>query len=402
MSQYTYKPLGCDELLLNAWARSGSLSFQSEPENILVCLQSPDYNKWCRVLVTKQNELAATIFSSPVGLNIENNSVKAEAVGFVCVPPEHRGKRASVEIMREHLHEAHTDGAALSVLYSARARLYRGVGYETAGRRSVIQIPLRTLKARSMEGADRVNIREMSDDDHGKMKELYKDFASQINGYLDRGQWHWDYTLGGYAKKKYPGFIFEQSGTITGYMILTKGQSVGEKHGSEMGIHDIAFTDAPTARSMIRFLSGFSSTRSMATLGADTTHPLFDHIDELWYQVASTELWMIRILDIERAVSQRGYNPCLTGDVVVEISDPILKHNNTRWHISVADGKGTATQTDAPTQASMDISAFAAIFTGYSTATQTHNSGRLEASSDAINVLNGLFNAPTPVMADDF
>jgi predicted acetyltransferase len=164
----------------------------------------------------------------------------------------------------------------------------------------------------------------------------------------------------------------------------------------------LCFSDAPTARAMIKFLASFNSASSTAKLGVDIAHPFFDHADELWYQVDSSYLWMIRIIDIERAISQRGFSPCLAGDVVVEITDPLFKHNNTRWHISVANGKGTATQTDAPAKASMDIGSFAPIFTGYSTATQMHNSDRLQADSNAIKILDGLFNAPTPVMADVF
>jgi len=402
MSQLIYKPLGDEQNLIEAWARSGSISFGEDYDKILIYLDRLDRPKWCRVLLDDNTDLVGTLMRASLGMFVMGGRVRTESVGFVTIPPHHRGKRAGVEIMQHHLREAHEDGAAISVLYSARARLYRGVGYETAGRHSKMSIPLRTFKPRTTQGIDEVSSRELTEQDLPVIYMLHSQFARSINGYLDRDEWMWNYTRGVYAKRLRQGYIFEHMGKVTGYLFVHPGGPQGPKLGNETIVDDLCFSNAPTARAMIKFLASFNSASSTAKMGIDIAHPLFDHADELWYQVESSYLWMIRIIDIERAVSQRGYSPCLAGDVVVEITDSLLRHNNTRWHISVADGKGTATQTNAPAQASMDISAFAPIFTGYSTATQMHDSDRLDADSDAITILDGLFNAPTPVMADDF
>ena len=402
MTKYSYKPLGDDQTLRRAWARSGSLSFRMEPDRILEYLDRMDRHNWCRVLVDEHNELIATLMNAKVGMFLSGRRVTAESVGFVCIPPEHRGKRASVEIMHRHLHEAHSNGSALSVLFSARARLYRGVGYETAGRRNMVRIPLRTLKLRSQEGIDQVTVRPMCDEDYPDIRALYTGFARDQHGYLDREDWHWNYLLGSYQKNMRPGFVFEHNGTLSGYMVLTRGEHLGPKQGSETDIHDLAFADAPTARAMIRFLSGFASTWSHANFGADTAHPIFDHADELWHQVISTDLWMVRIVDVASAISQRGFHPCVSGELVLGITDPILDHNTGNWKIRIDSGKASILKTDEPAKASMDITSLAPIYTGFMTATQMHLNGRVDADQHALSMLDGLFASATPAMVDDF
>lgn len=402
MSEFRYRPLGDDEALREAWARSGSLAFRNDPDQILEYLNRVDRDRWCRALTDEHDTLAATLMRTRIGMYICGGRVSAESVGFVSVPPEWRGRRVSVALMREHLLEAHREGSALSVLYSARARLYRGVGYETAGRRNMIEVPIRSVGPRSLDGADDVRVREMCASDLDALKSLYSSCVRGFNGALDRDEWFWAYTLGAYGKRMRPAFVFERDGQMTGYVVLVTGDHIGRKRGSELHIYDLQFRDAPTARAIVRFLTGFTSTRGTMLMPGDTSHPLFDHLDELWHQVIGTDLWMLRIVDVERAVSERGYSSCLSGGVVVEIEDDLLGHNQGVWSIEVGSGKGAASRTNEPARVRLSIGAFASIFSGFVSASQMHLNGRLEGDPEAVGVLDGLFAATTPWMIDDF
>ena len=403
MSTNRYIPLGDDVCLRSAWARSGSLAFSNDPDTIKEYLNRLDREKWCRVLVDENDELIATLMSTRIGMFICGSRVSAEAVGFVSIPPEHRGKRASVELMHHHLREAHENGSALSLLYSSRARTYRRVGYEIAGRRSLIEIPLRSLRSRLYEGADTVSVRAMEDADLAAIRAFYCEQAQAINGNLDRDDWFWGYTLGTYQKRMRPVFVFEREGVITGYMVITNdADREGHKMGSTLEIHDLMLADAPTARAMIRFLSGFSSTRGIAMLPGDLSHPLLDHIDELWYKVERSYLWFVRVLSLEKAIAERGFNPCLRGEVMIEIEDDLFEHNRGVWKFVVENGKGRAERADSDAQIHMSIDAVGPVFTGFTSASQLAKNDRIQGSREAIETLDGLFAAPTPWMPDDF
>lgn len=402
MSEFRYQPLGDDEGLRSAWARSGSLAFRNDPDTIIEYLNRVDRDRWCRVLLDEHGTLAATMMRSRIGMFICGQRVSAVSAGFVSVPPEQRGRRVSVALMHKHLREAHEEGTALSVLYSARARLYRGVGYETAGRRSMIEVPIRSVGPRSLDGAEQVRVREMLERDLDAIKAFYTSCVRGFNGALDRDEWFWGYMLGAYAKSRRPGFVFERNGQMTGYVVLTTGAHIGPKRGSELHIYDLQFSDAPTGRAIVHFLTGFTSTRGTMLIPCDTSHPFFDHLNELWHQIRWTDLWMLRVVDFERAISERGFSDCLQGRVVVEIEDPLFTRNTGVWKIEIEGGQGTATRCDEPAQLRMGIDAFAPIFSGFATASQMCLNGRVHGDAAAIRKLDGLFAAPTPWMADDF
>ncbi|MEZ6165041.1 MAG: GNAT family N-acetyltransferase [Phycisphaerales bacterium] len=186
MSEFRYQPLGDNEGLRSAWARSGSLAFRNDPDTIIEYLNRVDRDRWCRVLLDEHGTLAATMMRSRIGMFICGQRVSAVSAGFVSVPPEQRGRRVSVALMHEHLREAHEERTALSVLYSARARLYRGVGYETAGRRSMIEVPIRSVGPRSLAGAEQVRVREMLESDLDAIKAFYTSCVRGFNGARSR------------------------------------------------------------------------------------------------------------------------------------------------------------------------------------------------------------------------
>jgi predicted acetyltransferase len=134
----------------------------------------------------------------------------------------------------------------------------------------------------------------------------------------------------------------------------------------------------------------------------DTSHPFFDHLDELWHQIKWTDLWMLRVVDIQRAIRERGFSQCLSGQVTVQIEDPLFPHNDGVWLIEVESGKSNATRTNDPAQVRMGIDTFAPIFSGFTSASQMMLNGRVDGDPSAVRILDGLFAAPTPWMSDDF
>jgi hypothetical protein len=127
MSQYVYKSLGDEQDLRESWARSGSISFGEDYDKILTYLDRLDRPKWCRVLVDEKNNLVGTLMRSSLGMFIVGWRVNAESVGFVTIPPHHRGKRAGVEIMPpSSLSSSRGRGCHLSALFSKSEAVSRG------------------------------------------------------------------------------------------------------------------------------------------------------------------------------------------------------------------------------------------------------------------------------------
>jgi predicted acetyltransferase len=73
--------------------------------------------------------------------------------------------------------------------------------------------------------------------------------------------------------------------------------------------------------------------------------------------------WMVRIIDAPAAVAQRGYNPHVTIEVELELSDDHFAHNSGRFVLTVREGHGTLTAGGSG-ELALDIREFAAGYTG--------------------------------------
>ena len=113
---------------------------------------------------------------------------------------------------------------------------------------------------------------------------------------------------------------------------------------------------------------------------------------------------MARILDVPRALEGRGY-PAVSGEVVVELRDPLFPDNAGPWLVR-ADG-GQVTVTPAPGASSsparaMPIGLFSALYTGFATVGDLVLIGALDGTDPRLPVLSTLFSGPVPWMPDFF
>jgi predicted acetyltransferase len=83
-------------------------------------------------------------------------------------------------------------GCALSTLFPATLPIYRRAGYEVAGATSAIHIPdTRLINVPPAE----IDARPVLPDDLPTVHEIYRSFARQHPGTLDRGPTQWKYII---------------------------------------------------------------------------------------------------------------------------------------------------------------------------------------------------------------
>jgi predicted acetyltransferase len=112
--------------------------------------------------------------------------------------------------------------------------------------------------------------------------------------------------------------------------------------------------------------------------------------------------WMLRILDLTRALEARGYPEDVTGVVELHCVDPVIPANAGARRIEWAHGRATVAPI-ARADAYLDIRGFAALYTGWQTAAELAEIGLLEgASSASLRLLTAAFRGPDPWMAEVF
>jgi len=308
-------------------------------------------------------------------------------------------------MMQEAVREAGREGFAISTLYPSTPALYRQVGYELAGHRFITTIPVGRIDVRERAGA----VRPLTDADDSAVRSCYARFAPLFDGMLDRGSYCWG-RVRELRGAKFNGFgiggfgIGEEGGKgLDGYIYINQHRE------SSSGFHDIATTDAVFAtgaagRRLLGFLADFATVGENATLWGGPLHPLASLMSSRHCAVEKKDYWMVRVLDLARAMEARGFAAGARGRGAIEVRDELIPGNNGTWMLSVEGGRGAAERAGSASDAvRCDIRALGPLYSGLYSARQLALLGWIEGSTSAVAALGEVFAGNgTPWMMDMF
>lgn len=386
-----------DAPMLAAWARSGFLAFGVPPDKARAYLAAATDDQLRAV--TRDGSLAATMLRYPMGQWWGGRRVPMDGVAWVTVPPETRGSGVATFLMTSWAREAREAGFALGSLYSAKQRLYRRVGFEQAGLSCRITLRLRELTTRDRAGADDgCTFRAVREGEDGTLLDLRRRFAATRPGYLDPHPQLWSRLRGAFdPERPTDAVLIERAGEPVGYLLAQPGESRGPGRGSDLLVRDAAAVDGPAWRAILRYLAGFATTFESASLFAGPDHPLTMLCDEPALRTEVLDRWMLRVLDVERAIAGRGFPPAVAGEVSLDVDDPTLPENAGRWTIRVEGGRGEATRAgDGAVR--LSVNALASIYAGYQSPAQLASLAMVTGDDGSLALLGAMFAGPTPSM----
>ncbi|NUP09915.1 MAG: GNAT family N-acetyltransferase [Polyangiaceae bacterium] len=334
----------------------------------------------------------------PMGHFFGGRPVSAVGIAGVGVALEARGGHIAKAMMRSCIQELANRKVALSSLYASTQTLYRRVGYELAGKTTELSIRLDRIE--TTVSADGLTIRRLGEDDKPRIEDLYRSTAPETNGALDRGPYIWRrvYEPRG---KKVRGFGFFDGDRLEAYLYVAQHRS-----DPSSPRHDLWATDfrATTARGYAAIFAFARRQRSVADelgLYSVPSAPYLSLLTERCYDETCGEDWLVRVCDVEAALTARGYSAFTTASVSFRLQDEIVAANDGVWTLSLERGKARIARGGTPA-ASLDVRAFAQLYTGYATAAALARMGLIDGSREAALALDAIFTAPMPAMADRF
>jgi predicted acetyltransferase len=347
-----------------------------------------------RVLRDSAGVLLACLMRIPMGQFFGGSSMPLIGIAGVGVAPEARGRGIAGCLMAAAVQEIAAEGVPLSGLYPATLPLYRRVGYEQAGHRFEIRLPLKHIDCRDRS----MPMRPIGQADRAAVQACYRAFASQFDGPLDRGAYVWNRVEQG-RDVKYTGFaVIGDGGAIEGYLYLSQ-QRKSHRGRMDITLSDVAFTTARAGRRLLAFLEDFSSIGDDVTLFGGPMHPLLALLSEQRYHVELRDHWMLRIVNLKQALQSRAFSPRIAAELHLEIEDPLIEANRGRWILSVEAGHASV-QPGGRGDLRMDIRALASLYAGYHTAEQLLLLGACEGAIAAARAAAGIFAGTTPWMSD--
>jgi predicted acetyltransferase len=263
-------------------------------------------------------------------------------VAGVYVDPVARGHGVASLLMRGLLDRMASLGDAVSCLFATAPGLYRGVGYEFGGplpRFTYAAHDLRELRSLSGGLRPRSAVPDDAELLHSMMRSDQE--RSRLSGPRLPGADTWRVDLGDEETIAY--VLDGRGGGPRGFVSYSLADEtlkvdtlVAETAEAAASLWSVVGSGSSAARTVQAHLDPRDPVALLA--GAEPKHAVEQH------------LWMLRVIDLAKAVAARGFSPALEASVQLRVEDTDLPANSGTWRLTVSSGVATATLVEEPVQ----------------------------------------------------
>ncbi len=314
--------------------------------------------------------------------------VSSAGVAGVAVQPELRGQGIASQLMRAAIVELAENNVAISGLYPASMALYSRAGYSSAGGRYEVRVPADRLP-RESRGSGMLRLESAADP---RMRACYERVAAQRNGWLARSEPLWARVREqrGITRE---GWAWIQDGECAAYAWFSRVPRALLQ--TDIVCSDLVATDREGAQALFAFLASYSTVCKELVFYSAPGDPLLEVFDEFSWRLAHLHPWMLRIVDAQLAISERGFQPALRAKVALEISDDLLARNRGKFTLIVEDGRGRL-EPGGNATVSLDIRGLASLFSGQQSAQALAFNGSCRGPALDLATLTALFAGSPP------
>jgi predicted acetyltransferase len=349
-------------------------------------------------IIRKANEVVGGLAILQVNQWYGGKSIPMAGIASVGVPPEHRATGVATELLTHTLQELYNKEIPLSTLYAATQRPYRKVGYEQAGICCKWELQLENIILSSNEESLK-EIRSLPlhrvPNQPELFKKIHQQWAIKNNGNLERKQVMWDLLFLPPQGECY-GYLLGWEAKPEGYIIFNQTSPDGN-----LNIRDwVALTPAAAKRLWI-FIADHRSMINKVIWRGPGLDPMLLLLSEQNARATDPERWLLRIIDVPKALEMRGYPAGIEAELHLKIRDNLLLGNNGDFVLKVSGGRGEVTK-GGKGDLQLDIRTLAPLYTGLFTPGQLQLAGKLECSDITLAIANQIFSASEPWMPDKF
>ena len=382
---------------LEALAYQESLAFNTPHDSCVSWLRATRDD--VRV-VRAGSEVIGGLVQYDMGQFFGGRSVRNIGIAGVAISPTARGRGAAKSLMAATLNELHDAGVAVSTLYPTTFTLYGRAGYAVAGHRYQYRLPLAKLGRITATG----EIRRLDPGADGEaLKRLYRRLATNRAGWLDRNEHIWERVHNHPAGRDVHGYVIPGDDGIDGYVVYTLGEVA--RYPYDLQIRDVQTANRQATRRILALFSDCRTLARHATWYGGLDDSLLLDVPEVGTEISVAETWMLRIVDIAAAFTERGYAPGTSAHLELDVTDDVVARNEGRWIIEIEGGQADvrrATGKTGPDVLRLDIRALASLYTGHLSARRLAELGSVQGSAVALDRTERIFAGPLPAMPDYF
>jgi predicted acetyltransferase len=345
-------------------------------------------------LIRQSEQIVGGLATIPMGQWYGGQRVPMIGIAAVGIAPQYRGTGAAIALMQHTLNELYAKGIPISVLYPATQRLYRKAGYEQGGNRCSWEIPTASIQIREQP----LPLQPVVPSNLEVFYDLYQKQAKLINGNLDRHPFIWQKIIPPFENEGVYAYLIGTGEHSQGYAILSQHH---QQESSVLLVRDwVALTPA-AAQSFWSFIANHRSTIEKVRWAGAVIDVLKLLLPEQTTTIKSMKTWLLRVVDVAKALEKRGYPSGLQAELHLEVQDDLIAENNGRFILSVSHGQGEVTK-GGTGELKLHIRELAPLYTSLFTPYQLQLTGRLEATETALDTAAQLFAGVSPSMPDSF
>ncbi len=314
------------------------------------------------------------------------------AITALVAAAHRRAQGVGGSLMLHLLKETRAAQVPLCVLHASTPAFYRGAGFEPAGASMSWRAPTHCLPTET-EGAKFV---PFSAAEQEAVHELYRRFASERAGLLDRNTHFWRMHLNPYDGSRRYAYRIEFSGAVEGYVCFQHARTE-----DTLVVQDVLTTSTRAARAALALMSHHRAIAQWVVFSEGPQGQLHKLIPNSQARPEPTSKeWMLRLAHVPAALEQRGYPPI---DAVLEldVADAALPENAGRYVLELRGGKATVTPGGSG-RIRVDVRALAAVFSGFSHPSEMRAAGLLSAEAEDVARLGAVFAGPSPFLLETF
>lgn len=318
-------------------------------------------------------------------------------VGLVGTSPEERGHGLATTLMENSVREFHSMGFAISTLFPAKQSLYRRAGYERAGARYRVEIDCAHL-AQAGERRPRLPMRLVTAQDFETVQQLYNSFAAEESGPIDRTRFIWDRRMNP-PERTVRGFLVEGENGPEGYVFYDESRK--DKMRYTLHITDIVARSEDAARTLMGFFGDHRTMASTIEWFGHLSDPFLMVIEESRADVQLFYPWMIRIVDVERALTERGYPEGIEAELHWELKDSLIPQNQGRFIQRISGGRAQV-ERGGEGRIVTGVRGLASVYSGFLTPEAARIVRLLDGPAEDLRRARLVFGGPPPWMSDMF
>ncbi len=367
-----------------------SQCFMMAPSDSEVYMQSVGIENF---RVIRQNkEIAGGLAILSFGQCYGGEFVPMAGIAAVGIAPEYRGSGAALALMQSAVKEIHVEGAPLTALFPAVQRLYRAAGYEQAGSFCNWEITTASINM----GKPQLPLTLITTE-KDILRSLNQKQARLHNGNLSRNEFIWA-DIGRSKDAQQYAYLIGSADNPQGYLIFTQHRG---KPNDYINVRDWVLLTPAAIQTFWAFLGGHRSQIDTVRYRSALVDALTLMLPEQTAKLESSTRWMLRIVDVKKALEKRGYPQNVQAELHIEVQDDLLESNNSKYILSIANGRADVAP-GGKGDFKLDIRAFASLYSSLFSPSHLQMTGKLEATENTITTATQIFAGASAWMADFF